>query len=471
MNYLEHLEKVLADLDKNTCTLTHVIADNPKRAFLRNSLSHGARYPCEYCSAQGISLCDTEYVKNELLICQKNIQDIKADINMTEKVKKRQIAELNSREFKLSKTTQIVWPSECTGPKRTIQDIRECVGNITNDIKHVKGILGPSPLLDFQNFDFIYGIPTEYLHSVCIGLVKRLLELCFTIGDNRSRITTRKLSSTLKFNAKMTTIKVPREFSRRCRKLDFAVMKAQELRNIVLFFFPLIINLIEENAKERHVWLALSFCIRACILPENEYSSLLLSPIITKTMSIFYTYYESLFGPHNCTYTVHVITNHLLDMRIHGPLTETSAFDFETFYGELRRSFTPGTTNPLKQIFQQVMLKRLLRPHVCNNKIYYSKKETPLESNSMIYVYENNQHSMHKIVDIGNSGKLICVKQGRYHVSFPELPNLPWSSVGVYKKGPLTNKQKLIEPSEVHGKVLNVADFLITCPINILHEK
>ena len=88
MNYLEHLEKVLADLDKNTCTLTHVIADNPKRAFLRNSLSHGARYPCEYCSAQGISLRDTEYVKNELLICQKNIQDIKADINMTEKVKK-----------------------------------------------------------------------------------------------------------------------------------------------------------------------------------------------------------------------------------------------------------------------------------------------------------------------------------------------------------------------------------------------
>ena len=128
-----------------------------------------------------------------------------------------------------------------------------------------KGIVGPSPLLTFQNFDYVHGIPTEYLHSVCIGLIKRLLELCFNIGDQRTRNITRKLSSINKFNDSMSSVKVPREFSRRCRKLDFSVMKAQEFRNIILFYFSFIIESFESTARERRLWSLLAFSVRACI--------------------------------------------------------------------------------------------------------------------------------------------------------------------------------------------------------------
>ena len=216
-------------------------------------------------------------------------------------------------------------------------------------------MIGDSPLLHFNTFDFIHGIPTEYMHSVCLGLVKRLVELCFQVAPARTRVTTRRLSSPDKFNANMSNVAVPREFSRRCRKMDFAVLKAQEFRNIILFFFPLIIDSFEKTAKENQLWLLLAFSLRSCIIPEPEYNPTM-NNLVSNCMQKFYTLYESLFGVQNCTYTTHIICCHLLDMRLHGPLTVTSAFIFEAFYGELRQSFTPGTTDPLKQIFQKILI-------------------------------------------------------------------------------------------------------------------
>ena len=63
-----------------------------------------------------------------------------------------------------------------------------------------------------------------------------MIELTFNVGETRKRITNRELSSSEKYNSLMSSIRVPREFSRRIRKLDFAVFKAQEFRNVILFF-------------------------------------------------------------------------------------------------------------------------------------------------------------------------------------------------------------------------------------------
>ena len=223
------------------------------------------------------------------------------------------------------------------------------------------------------------------MHSIAIGLVKKLLQLCFKVGESRTRITSRKLHEPDTFNTAIMNIKFPREFSRRCRKLDFSVLKAQEMRNIILFMFPLIIESLPKNSPERKLWLLFAFSIRACIIPNSE---LLLFPMqeVENCMSEFYTLYESLFGVQNCSYTVHVVCSHLLDIRNNTPLTDTSAFPFEIFYSELRHSYAPGTPNTLKQIFQATLLKRILGHHCCKDSIFYSPKDTTLECNSLISV-------------------------------------------------------------------------------------
>lgn len=128
------------------------------------------------------------------------------------------------------------------GNLRTKENIQAIVNEIKNnpnilqsDPDFCKGIKGESLLLNQPNFDIIEDSPCEYMHSVCLGLVKRTVSLTFKVGENRQRITKRKLSDPKIYNDKIRLVQVFREFSRRCRNLDFSVMKASEFRHIVLF--------------------------------------------------------------------------------------------------------------------------------------------------------------------------------------------------------------------------------------------
>ena len=76
---------------------------------------------------------------------------------------------------------------------------------------------------------------------------------------------------------------------------------------------------------------------------------------------------------------------------------------------------------------------------------------------------------MYKIQSvIGNV--LTCFHQGYFPINFPEAPEINWNKIGVFKVGGISEKQKMLEKCKVHGKVLQVGNMLITCPINILRE-
>ena len=307
------------------------------------------------------------------------------------------------------------------------------------------------------------------MHLVCLGVVKRLTELTFNVGTNRERITKRKLSSTKQFNELMSKTKVFYEFSRRARDLDFAVFKAEEFRNMVLFFFPHVLECLEPNAKERELWLYLAFMIRACVLPDNEYFNVN-STQISNACKSFYKLYQSLFGECNCTYSIHVLCCHLLQIRQLGPLTETSAFKFESFYGEIRNSFTPGTPSTLKQIFEAVLLKRALSPHYCEKSTQISNYDTSLQCNSLVYTYINDNVEMYQVVDMKDD-LVLCHPQGKFQCQFNTPLDLSWSSVGVFKKGPASKDIQRIPQNLIAGKVIKVGSHLITCPDNVLKEK
>lgn len=263
-----------------------------------------------------------------------------------------------------------------------------------------------------------------------------MLELTFLVGENRTRLTTRRLTHPSVYNELMAGIKAFQEFSSRAREMDFAVLKAQEMRNIILFMFPVIIQCLESGAKERRLWLLLTFMIRSCVLPENEFQAIDQDEI-SSACDQFYALFESLFSSKNCTYSIHVLASHLLAIRSLGPLTATSAFLFESFYGEMRHSFTPGTQSPLKQILQKIYLKRAHTFHSCEKKIHYSEKDTAMEQNSLIYIYENSTYKMYKIINVNknNPNVLQCNEQGKVEIEFSEAKDLEWSQIGVFKEG------------------------------------
>ena len=98
-----------------------------------------------------------------------------------------------------------------------------------------------------------------------------------------------------------------------------------------------------------------------------------------------------------------------------------------------------------------------------------------LENNSLIYVTdENNDHHMYQIVEIDNNDSNVfrCNKQGKFQFQNNHTPGLNWSQVGVYQLGPtLAEEIHIVTKNDICGKVLKVDNMLITCPLNVLHEK
>ena len=333
----ENIGRVISDINENDCHLYVCVCDNPKRSNMRCALCSSATYACEYCESRAV------YVYKE-----------------------------NSNKSK----GHLAWPySTANGPKRTRAKIIEITTkieegeNLTRD--ESKGIWGTSHLLHQPNFNFVDDIPCEYMHSGCLGVVKRITCLTFNVGEVRERKTKRKLSNVSTYNRLVSTIKAVREFNRRFRNLDYGVFKAQEYRNLILFFFPIVISSIPEQfERERKTWFQLAFIMRACVLPNKQYEQI--PPhVINSTADSFYKNYEQVYGENNCTYSIHIISNHIQQIRGNEPLTSKSAFMFENFYSEMKNLFQPGTISPSKQIIQNCYMKRLLESHNCEKTNFF----------------------------------------------------------------------------------------------------
>ena len=100
--------------------------------------------------------------------------------------------------------THLIWRAAVrNGPPRTVDSIRNILQNFDDLTEEQrKGILGPSPLMDYPGFNFILGIPCDYMHAICLGVTKRLIELTFSSSSPaRKRVTKRKLSSPEQYNS------------------------------------------------------------------------------------------------------------------------------------------------------------------------------------------------------------------------------------------------------------------------------
>lgn len=211
--------------------------------------------------------------------------------------------------------------------------------------------------------------------------------------------------------------------------------------------------------------------MRSTTIPQKEFQKLNLN-FIENICFQFYRLYEKVLGVSNCTYNTHVFVGHLLDIRTHGPLTLTSAFGFENFYGEMRHSFTPGTPSPLKQIFEKVLIKRVIGHHACKIDIMYATYDTELECNSLIYTFKSQKYHIYRVTSINEEERILSgVEIFTKNAHFPETPNIKWNEVGVFEYDREDSQTVHISSKDICGKVLKVLQYLVTCGENILSEK
>lgn len=211
----KQLSIFLDDILKNTDeTIEQYIADNLKRATGRDCLNHASTWPCEYCYSKGVRCPNTaaDCAQRNLILLREKFEALQNDANSEENLEmiSKQLKKIE-KQLSANKRSHIVWPSSTfDGESRTTENMLEIVREIEArgkiPVEEAKGVVGRSPLFLIPNFDFVMNVPCEYLHSGCIGVVKKMIVLTFKVGETKKRVTKRKLTPPSLFNKFMREV-------------------------------------------------------------------------------------------------------------------------------------------------------------------------------------------------------------------------------------------------------------------------
>lgn len=253
-----------------------IVADAPARSFVKNIKTHNAYFGCERCYRRG------KWYRNRVTYPIKN----KADAYTNDSYRQR-------------------WYQS-----------------------HHKGT---SPL-EILKLDMIFQIPLDYMHLVCLGIMKKLLTvwvegpLPHKLSVKQVRLISNKLEAFRKY--------IPSNFSRKCRGLDqLRHFKATEYRTFLLYIGPFSLKRVLTTEKFDHfLHLHTAMYILATETQSNEWLNFA-EQLIDKFVSLI----PKLYYKEMMVYNFHSLTHITDEVRIHGCLDRFSAFEFESFMQKIKR--------------------------------------------------------------------------------------------------------------------------------------
>lgn len=209
---------------------------------------------------------------------------------------------------------------------------------------------GVSPLVTYLGVSMVSGFALDYMHLVCLGVVRRLIAYWRKgPGVKLSRANIDAISSC----QNSLRNHVPSVFQRRPRSLEEAdYWKATEFRFFLLYGGMIVLkDNISEDRYQHFMFLSLAMRIllsKAAIQDEYqvEYAKGLLKLFIKGAIA--------LYGPDFITYNVHSLLHLADDVKHYSvPLDSLSAFPFESYLGKLK-SLVHSAVCPLQQVVKRL---------------------------------------------------------------------------------------------------------------------
>ncbi|KAK4878778.1 hypothetical protein RN001_011284 [Aquatica leii] len=212
-----------------------------------------------------------------------------------------------------------------------------------NDEDHHTGY---SILEEIPNLDMINSFPLDYMHLVCLGMVKKILYLlCF--GTPQTKIPHAKVTAISQSLLNLSS-NIPIEFNRKPRSLsDLKRWKATEFRQVLFYTGPIIFK--KHLSPDRYLNF-LCLHVAFSILSSQRHSSLL--PYATELLKFFVKTFQQLYGITNTSHNVHNLLHIADDVKLHGPIDNFSAFEFENFLQSILKSLRKNE-KPLQQIVKR----------------------------------------------------------------------------------------------------------------------
>ncbi|VEN56696.1 unnamed protein product [Callosobruchus maculatus] len=210
--------------------------------------------------------------------------------------------------------------------------------------------LGLSPLLALD-IDMVKQFPIDYMHNVCLGVMRKLLN--YWVGGNLNI----RLGSTsvLRISNTLACFKdyIPVEITRKPRPLsELQRYKATEFRTFLLYTGIVALKDILPCQIYNH-FLLFHSAIYLMVVSDRDENTEINSELASKLLLTFIKQGGRLYGREFYIYNVHVLS-HLSDDFLHyGALDNFSAFPFENYLGHMK-SLVKSTTKPLQQICRRL---------------------------------------------------------------------------------------------------------------------
>lgn len=209
-----------------------------------------------------------------------------------------------------------------------------------------------TPLLKIPGFDFVNSVVLDYMHLVCLGVVRTML-FTWCNGERPFRLSRHQILRVSEFlNSNKRSL--PIEFVRQPRDLKYLLRyKASEYRSFLLYLGPVALKgILDDNKYDNFITLHVAISIllnpKSC-LDKNlrDYAGLLLRHFVQN----FSNLYANTFISHNFHGLIHLANDaEYFGSILHSfTLDSISAFPFENYLQSIKK-MVRGKNRPLEQI-------------------------------------------------------------------------------------------------------------------------
>lgn len=203
-----------------------------------------------------------------------------------------------------------------------------------------------SPFLQLPNFDIVAQFPLDYLHTLCLGVTRKLL---YAWMDDRSILTKNDIELISK-RLNIVNKSQPSDFQRKCRPLDeISYYKGCEFRNLLLYILPVVMKGILPIDHYAHF---LFLNIATIILIDSNLCKTHLD-IAQGMLETFVSSLGEIYGPEILVYNMHSLVHIVDDVKLYGNLDNYSAFAFESFMYKIKKMLHKSN-QPLAQISNRI---------------------------------------------------------------------------------------------------------------------
>lgn len=281
---------VLGDV-KYSVRIRHVIADAPARSFIKGTKGHNAYFFCERCYRRGSYL--------GRVICRyKPPADLYSDKSFSER-----------------------WYEPHHVSNSPLEKLK--LGMITN-------------------------IPIDYMHLICLGVVKKFLTV-FYEGKRPHKLAPKHIAL---ISRKIIEYKycVPSDFNRKCRPMNrLKFWKATEFRLFILYLGPFVLYKILDKQRHEHFMLLHTAVYILATAWKDSTNVLLAKSLLDK----FVSKTETIYGKEFMVYNVHSLLHISDEVLLHGQLDNFSAFCFESYMARLK-NLVMSNSNQLAQVARRL---------------------------------------------------------------------------------------------------------------------